>query len=469
LFEESNDKNRKEGDGMDIKLHQNKIFDTIVVIIDILLVLLSCVIAKNILSLYPSISYMVATLSYVFSVIFMLYTYEFYTRTVRSKFERLLSIAIASLISTFVTILIQFVFINVFHETISVLFFLLMPILLFLLIGSFKMVLLYVEKKLEGAAKLLVIESKDVENSLARKIKYSYLALYESWYILIDVNNQEEIDQLINVTFKEYESIFISPNIPVKLRDLLISKAVEQNKIIYILPDFYNISTMKSETVQFDDTPALRINPYGLTRMQSAVKRAFDVVVAIIGILITLPIFILVPIAIKMESKGPVIYRQLRVTKNQKSFYIYKFRTMYEDAEKTTGAVLATKDDPRITKVGKFLRSTRMDELPQLFNVLFNDMSIVGPRPERPVFVERYLKEIENYDKRFFVKAGLTGLAQVYARYDTTVKDKILYDLLYIKDYSFFKDIKIILLTIKTIFVKENAEGIQEKTYQMNR
>jgi len=454
---------------MDIKLHQNKIFDTIVVIIDILLVLLSCVIAKNILSLYPSISYMVATLSYVFSVIFMLYTYEFYTRTVRSKFERLLSIAIASLISTFVTILIQFVFINVFHETISVLFFLLMPILLFLLIGSFKMVLLYVEKKLEGAAKLLVIESKDVENSLARKIKYSYLALYESWYILIDVNNQEEIDQLINVTFKEYESIFISPNIPVKLRDLLISKAVEQNKIIYILPDFYNISTMKSETVQFDDTPALRINPYGLTRMQSAVKRAFDVVVAIIGILITLPIFILVPIAIKMESKGPVIYRQLRVTKNQKSFYIYKFRTMYEDAEKTTGAVLATKDDPRITKVGKFLRSTRMDELPQLFNVLFNDMSIVGPRPERPVFVERYLKEIENYDKRFFVKAGLTGLAQVYARYDTTVKDKILYDLLYIKDYSFFKDIKIILLTIKTIFVKENAEGIQEKTYQMNR
>jgi len=454
---------------MDIKLHQNKIFDTIVVIIDILLVLLSCVIAKNILSLYPSISYMVATLSYVFSVIFMLYTYEFYTKTVRSKFERLLSIAIASLISTFVTILIQFVFINVFHETISVLFFLLMPILLFLLIGSFKMVLLYVEKKLEGAAKLLVIESKDVENSLARKIKYSYLALYESWYILIDVNNQEEIDQLINVTFKEYESIFISPNIPVKLRDLLISKAVEQNKIIYILPDFYNISTMKSETVQFDDTPALRINPYGLTRMQSAVKRAFDVVVAIIGILITLPIFILVPIAIKMESKGPVIYRQLRVTKNQKSFYIYKFRTMYEDAEKTTGAVLATKDDPRITKVGKFLRSTRMDELPQLFNVLFNDMSIVGPRPERPVFVERYLKEIENYDKRFFVKAGLTGLAQVYARYDTTVKDKILYDLLYIKDYSFFKDIKIILLTIKTIFVKENAEGIQEKTYQMNR
>lgn len=460
---------------MNIKLHQSRTFDIIVIIVDIFLVFLSSMLAQNILSVFMDeeammsiyLSLVIATFSYVISVIFMLYTYEFYTKTIRSKFESLLSIAITVLISTFSAIIVQFMFINIL-KAVSIIFFLIMSGILFVFIGSFKMILLYIEKKIEGAAKLLVIESKDVENSLARKIKYSYLALYESWYMLIDVNSEDEIHELINVTFKEYESIFISPNIPVKLRDLLISKAVEQNKVIYILPDFYNISIMKNETVQFDDTPALRIKPYGLSRMQRAIKRFVDVAVSLAGLIITLPIFIIVPIAIKLESKGPAIYKQLRVTRRQKNFNVYKFRTMYEDAEKTTGAVLATENDPRITKVGKFLRSTRIDELPQLFNILLSDMSIVGPRPDRPVFVEQYLKKIENYDKRFFVKAGLTGLAQVYARYDTTAEDKILYDLLYIKDYSIFKDIKLILLTLKIIFVRESAGGVREKTYEQN-
>ncbi|MFA7636502.1 MAG: exopolysaccharide biosynthesis polyprenyl glycosylphosphotransferase [Monoglobales bacterium] len=459
---------------MNIKLHQNKVFDIMVVAIDILLVLLSSVLVQKVLSLYMdeaaiksiSDSIVVATVSYVVSVIFMLDTYEFYTKTIRSKFEKLLSVAITVFISTIFTIMLQFAFINMFDKTVSIVFYLLMAAILFLLIGSFKMILTYVERKIEDAAKLLIIETKDVENSLARKIKYSYLALYESWYLLIDVNNQDEIDELINVTFKEYESIFISPDIPDKLRNLLISKAVEQNKIIYILPDFYNISVMKNEAVQFDDTLALRIKPYGLTKMQRAKKRAVDIIVALVGIIITLPVYFIVPIAIKLESRGPAIFKQRRVTINQKVFNMYKFRTMYKDAEKDTGAVLATENDPRITKVGRFLRYTRIDELPQLFNVLFGDMTIVGPRPERPVFVEKYLKEIENYDKRFFVKAGLTGLAQVYARYDTTTKDKILYDLLYIKDYSFFKDIKIILMTIKIMFVKQSAEGVREINYQ---
>lgn len=332
-----------------------------------------------------SASLKMATVSYVVSVVFMLYTYEFYTKTIRSKFENLLSIAITVFISTLLTILLQFVFLNMFEEE-SVLFFLFMPIILFMLIGSYKMILIYIESKIEGTPKLLVIESKDVENSLARKIKYSYLSLYESWYILIDVGNRDEIDELINVSFKEYESIFISPSIPDKLRDLFISKAVEQNKVIYILPDFYNISIMNNETVQFDDTPALRIKPYGLTRMQRSIKRAFDIAIALLGLIVTLPVYIIVPIAIKLDSRGPAIYKQTRVTRHQRPFKMYKFRTMYEDAEKETGAVLATENDPRITKVGRFLRNTRMDELPQLFNVLLSEMSIVGPRPEASCF-----------------------------------------------------------------------------------
>ncbi|MEG1441759.1 MAG: sugar transferase, partial [Oscillospiraceae bacterium] len=141
-------------------------------------------------------------------------------------------------------------------------------------------------------------------------------------------------------------------------------------------------------------------------------------------------------------------------------FMVYKFRTMFKDAEIKTGATLATDNDPRVTKVGRVLRSLRIDELPQFFNIFMGSMSVVGPRPERPVFVKQFKAEIPNYDKRFHAKAGLTGFAQVYARYDTTAKDKTLYDLLYIKDYSFWFDIKLLLLTIKIIFMKESSDGV---------
>ncbi len=457
---------------MNIKFHKEKIFEVTIIIIDAILVLLSAIISKKLLLIYINYDNInmfirLSTFTYIVSTIFMLYTFEFYTKTIRSRYENLLSVAISVLMSTFINIIISFIFIDMFKAS-SLIFFLIMPVFLFLFIGTFKILLLYLEKKIGGIPKLLVIESKDVENDLARKIKYSYLTLYESWYLLIDVNNQEEIDTIVNDTFKEYESIFISSSIPIKLRDLFISRAISQHKEVYILPDLYNISVIKSETVQFDDTPAFRIRKFGLSKMQYSIKRALDIFVSIVGIIITIPVTIPISIMIKMDSKGPIIYKQERVTKDQRIFNVYKFRTMQNDAEKTTGAVFAQENDPRVTKVGRMLRCARLDEIPQFFNVLMGDMSIVGPRPERPIFVEEYLKEIEDYDKRFFVKAGLTGLAQVYARYDTTVKDKILYDLIYINDYSFFQDIKIILLTLKIIFVKESAAGVHKKeNYEM--
>ena len=219
---------------------------------------------------------------------------------------------------------------------------------------------------------------------------------------------------------------------------------------------------MKSDMVQFDDTPALMVSRFGLTKMQSTIKRAFDIILALAGIALSSPIMAICALMIRLDSPGPVIYKQERLTLHRKPFNIFKFRTMRNDAEKETGAVLATDHDPRITKVGRALRSLRLDELPQLFNILGGSMSIVGPRPERQFFVDEFLEEINNYDKRFFAKAGLTGLAQVYSRYNTDVKDKTLYDLLYIKDYSFWLDIKLILLTVKTMFVKESSQGVVE-------
>jgi len=168
----------------------------------------------------------------------------------------------------------------------------------------------------------------------------------------------------------------------------------------------------------------------------------------------------IIALLIKITSPGPVFYKQLRLTKDKKEFYIYKFRSMVQDAEKKTGPALATKDDPRITTVGRWLRKLRLDELPQLINILKGDMSVVGPRPERPFFVEQYEKEIPNYSKRFTMQAGLTALSHVYGRYSTDIIDRTHYDLLYVQNYSLMLDIRIILLTSRTMFLSDAAEGV---------
>ena len=154
-----------------------------------------------------------------------------------------------------------------------------------------------------------------------------------------------------------------------------------------------------------------------------------------------------------------MLYKQVRLTKNKREFEIYKFRTMVQDAEKLSGPVFAVKEDPRITKVGRVLRAMRLDELPQLFNILKGEMSVVGPRPERPFFVEQFEKE------RFAVKAGLTSLSHIYGKYSTHIQDRTCYDLLYVSNYSIFLDIKIILLTSRTMFIKDMAEGEDTALY----
>ena len=169
-------------------------------------------------------------------------------------------------------------------------------------------------------------------------------------------------------------------------------------------------------------------------------------------------------IGIKVSSKGPVIFKQKRLTIDNKEFNILKFRTMVVNAEKETGAVISGKNDPRITKFGRFLRRSKIDELPQFFNVLVGDMSVVGPRSERHEFVENFEKEIPAYAQRFSVKAGITGLAQVAGSYDTTPQDKLRYDLLYIKNYSLLEDVKIIFTTVRAIFTPH----LYNKTFKDN-
>ena len=172
---------------------------------------------------------------------------------------------------------------------------------------------------------------------------------------------------------------------------------------------------------------------------------------------------------IKATDHGPVFYKQVRLTKDRKEFMIYKFRTMIQNAEKDGHAVLAANDDDRILPVGRFLRATRLDELPQLINILKGEMSIVGPRPERPELAEEIEKELPEFAYRLKVKAGLTGYAQIYGKYNTTSYDKLKLDLTYIRNYSFFLDLKLMIMTPKIMLLKESSEGVIEHDVNLQK
>lgn len=198
-----------------------------------------------------------------------------------------------------------------------------------------------------------------------------------------------------------------------------------------------------------------------LRRTYSITKRAIDIILSVVGIILTSPLMLLAVVLIKLGSKGPVIYSQVRVGRNGELFNIYKFRTMKVDAEKATGPVWAQKNDNRLIPFGAFMRKSRIDELPQFINVIMGDMSVIGPRPERPIFVEQFKEQITDYGKRLDVKPGITGLAQVCHRYDETIDDvrkKIKYDILYIKKMCFWTDLTIIARTFLVVLTGAGAK-----------
>ena len=216
------------------------------------------------------------------------------------------------------------------------------------------------------------------------------------------------------------------------------------------------------------DTPLLVCKNTGLNLLQKFVKRFFDILLSLIALAVFSPFMLIIALAIKFYDKGPVFYKQKRATINNKGFDILKFRSMIVDAEKDNKSIPATDHDPRITPVGRFIRAIRFDELPQLINILKGDMSIVGPRPERVEHIEEFSREIPEFKFRLKVKGGLTGYAQVYGKYNTTAYDKLRLDLMYIQNYSFLLDLKLILSTIKILFIKESTEGFDKSVAQIN-
>lgn len=223
---------------------------------------------------------------------------------------------------------------------------------------------------------------------------------------------------------------------------------------VKVVPTLYETMIAKPQFKTVNDVPLIHLHaPTGLSYPSRIAKRVFDVAVSLLILLISLPVALAVAIAIKLSSPGPVLICQERVGRNGRLFKCMKFRTMVCDAEASTGPVLSTgKEDPRVTDVGRFLRKTRIDEIPQFLNVLRGHMSIVGPRPERTSFVERFRREVTGYDERHKVRPGITGLAQVHGYYLTDVHTKLRYDLMYVYNQSLWLDVKVLLQTLREMF-----------------
>jgi exopolysaccharide biosynthesis polyprenyl glycosylphosphotransferase len=283
----------------------------------------------------------------------------------------------------------------------------------------------------------------------------------DKYHIAKNINISEGIDKVYEECLGNYDGVIIW-DVPSEYRNGLVKYCYGRNIRIYVMPKITDVLLKGSNQLHLFDTPVLLLREYAIKIEQRALKRLLDIVLSLVLIILTSPIMLVTAIIIKLYDGGPVLYKQVRCTQYKREFKIMKFRSMKVDAEKDGVARLASKNDSRITPIGKFIRKCRIDELPQLFNILVGDMAFIGPRPERPEIIAQYLEEMPEFAFRMKVKAGLAGYAQVYGKYNTTPYDKLKLDLTYIENYSIWLDIKLMLLTVKILFTPDSTEGVDE-------
>lgn len=313
-------------------------------------------------------------------------------------------------------------------------------------------------EKIDGTKKVMVVGSEKACLKAIRNFESSKNNRHTITKMVIDnyydnvVNNMDSVDIVyIAERIEEREKI--------RIYDLLI----RNQKKLFLNTSFENLVLVNPNIMSIEDESIIEASDFSISPEDDIVKRLIDIVASLLILVITAPIILITAILVKLTSPGPVFYKQIRITKDQREFGILKFRTMSATAERDSGPVLASANDARVTSIGKYLRSLRIDELPQLFNVLIGDMSLVGPRPERPFFVEQFKKENHDYYLRHNVRAGITGYAQVYGKYATDFNSKLNFDLVYIKKFSFVLDVKIMLQTIKILFDKVSSKGVDEE------
>ena len=303
--------------------------------------------------------------------------------------------------------------------------------------------------------KILIVYGNDGYKTLIKKMQ-SKKYRYERVGCYSDETSLEVLEDNIG----KAEGIYLY-EVDDQLKRKLVLFCDSISKDIYLTQSVEDLLTMGFDVSHTFDTPFIRTKRMPEKWYYAFIKRTIDILFSSMGLIILSPMLLIVAACIKLYDGGPVFYKQIRLTKGHKEFEIYKFRSMIVDAEKN-GARLAAQNDNRITPIGKVIRATRVDELPQLINILKGDMTLVGPRPERPEIEDVYLKEIPEFGMRLKVKAGLTGYAQVFGKYNTSPEDKLKLDLLYINQRSLLLDFKLIFYTIKIIFIPEATEGIEE-------
>lgn len=304
-----------------------------------------------------------------------------------------------------------------------------------------------------------VIELYGRENGLYDKVNslpFKY-RVTESMYA-----SGQNIDDVVE-KIKLHQAVLIN-DLSSGVRNKILKECFRLDKRVYVVPKISDIILKSSDTLNLFDTPMFLCRNREISWWQRIVKRLTDVFFSFLALIVLSPILLFTAIAIKIEDRGPVLYRQERVTRGGRHFMMLKFRSMIVDAEADGKPHPAGEKDPRITRVGNIIRSCRIDELPQLINILKGDMSIVGPRPERVEHVEKYSKLIREFDFRLKMKGGLTGYAQVYGKYNTSPLDKLKLDLTYITNYSLMTDVQIVFETVKILFLKESTEGFDEKS-----
>lgn len=438
-------------------------YKIIVILVDLVLINLAIVVAFLLkfefdlpdfnFSAYTSVMPFITIAALVYFDIYGLF--NFYRKTI---YETITSIIFVVILLTITTVAIAY-FGRSFSFPRSVL--LASPILQILFLSTWKIFIIKIREHVIDPKNVMIVGNTNEINDVIDKLKESMKGLNANIRYIIDSNDMEAILKRI----KDVEEVFICAGTTDEQKVKIILECLGSRRVIYVVPQIFEISLLHSKLTQFDDIPAFMIDKLDLSIEQKFFKRLFDISASLLGIIITSPIMGIAAMLVKLTSKGPVVYTQERVTKDNKSFNIYKFRTMYNEVEKETGPVISGRDDPRITGIGRILRKTRIDELPQFFNVLKGEMSMIGPRPERPYFVEQFSREIPEYVHRYVVKAGITGYAQVLGKYDTSPEDKLRYDLLYVKNYSMLLDIKLILQTVKVVFTGNN---ISARSFEQN-
>ena len=370
-------------------------------------------------------------------------------------YSHILSLLIVNTIGYFILALID----KRFHSPVS---FILLTVVDGIIVCIWVFLFQWIYGVLFPPRKLLVVYGVRPVFSIMEKIG----ARDDKYVIGGSISIDEGIDKIMEKA-KEFEGIVVG-DVPSHDRNLILKKCYDSSIRVYMIPKISDILVRSSTNLNLFDTPILLSKNEGLQIDQMAVKRFIDIVVSLIGIILTSPLFVMFGAAIHLADRGPIFYTQTRLTIDGKLFKIYKFRTMRVDAEKDGVARLAGEADDRITDVGKILRATRLDELPQLFNIIKGEMSLVGPRPERPEIAAEYMEDLPEFAMRLKMKAGLTGYAQVHGKYNTTPYDKLKLDLHYIRNYSLWMDLILIVLTPKVLFMKESTEGVGEGEINAN-